>query len=126
AADDDDTGAVREVWGWIQLLRSGEAGGGKENLKTFAETDPNGFSAHMLVAMETAEGGNWRKVEQEVQAQLEAVGVTGDANEIETAHRLADLALGLQSQDRAVELLRRAQRSHSDDDSLRDRLAAMY
>lgn len=125
--EDEAALAVSESRGWVQLLRSGELQAGKERLRPFAESEAGGRSALYLASVEPAEANNWRKAEQVFEDGLQAAGVADEAaRAIETAHRLADVCMGMGSSERAVEVLRRVQRKYADDAGLRERLAVLY
>ena len=125
-ADGDEALAISEAWGWVQVLRSGEVEAGKARLQAFAEGDANGYSAAILEAVISAESGNWRKVESEIKDRLAATGLDGEPLAAEVALRLADVSMGQAARDRAVEVLRRAQRSDPEHSSLRNRLTVLY
>ncbi|MDX9719768.1 MAG: hypothetical protein RBU37_03410, partial [Myxococcota bacterium] len=126
AVDDDAAQVVGEAWGWVQLFRAGELDAGKERLKPYAEANPEGYTAQMLEALAVAESGNWRKAEMTLDEKLKESGLSAEQLSEEQALRVSDLAMALSSVDRAVEVIRRAQRAQAESAALRSRMAVMY
>ena len=121
SASDEGKAAIDEVIGWIQCLRTGDVDAGKERLAAHDSAE-NKQIADALAVVAT---GNWRKVEQTVEAQVKET-VSGD-NEVaaEQANRVADYALSAKALDRAVEMIRKTSRKVADDVNLKWRLAIL-
>ena len=120
-ASDEGQLAIGEVIGWIQCLRTQETDAGKARLANY-DTPYNKSIIDTLAIVST---GNWRKVEQAIEAQVKSEIADETAAAIETAHRVADFSLSAKALDRAVEMMRRTSRKFTDDVGLKWRLAIL-
>ncbi len=120
----EEAESVREVLGWVLLFRCDQVEQGLEIVQSFAEKSE--ASAGIVESLDVASKGNWRKVEMKVEELKKAEGLEGAELKAAVALQMADLAQSQGAKDRAVEVLRRAQRSDSSNPRLRDALAARY
>ncbi len=120
-ASEDGQLAIGETIGWIQCFRTADIDAGKERLANYE----NDFNKNVIETLAVVATGNWRKVEQTVEAQLKASLSDENQIAIEMAHIVADYALSAKALDRAVEMIRRTSRKITDDVGLKWRLAAL-
>ena len=120
-ATDEGRAAINEVIGWIECLRTQDQESGLARLSDF-ESPRNARIKETLAVVAT---GNWRKVEQTVEAQVRERVEGDDAVAVEMAHVVADYALSANALDRAVEMMRRTSRKVTTDMSLKWRLAIL-
>ena len=120
-ASDEGQLAISEVIGWIQCMQLQDQDAGKERLANF-ENPRNARIAENIALVGT---GNWRKVEQTIEAQVKETISDETAAAVEAAHQVADYALSAGVLDRAVEMMRRTSRKFTDDVSLKWRLAVL-
>lgn len=120
-ASEEGSAAISETMGWIECFRAQDLESGRARLADF-ENERNARIAENLAIVAT---GNWRKLEQAVEAQVKAE--ISDENEAaaETAHRVADYALSAKALDRAVEMIRKTSRKIADNIGLKWRLAIL-
>lgn len=113
--------AISETMGWIACFRTHDIEEGKERLSSF-ESPKNAQIFDNLALVAT---GNWRKVEQTIEAQVRETEADETAVAVEVAHRVADYALSAKALDRAVEMMRKTSRKIADDITLKWRLAIL-
>ncbi len=126
SASDEGQAAIGVVIGLIQCLRTQDVDAGKERLETYADNKDIPVNVKNIIDnLAVVATGNWRKVEQAVEAQVKADVSDENAVAVEMAHRVADYALSAGALDRAVEMMRRTSRKVTDDLSLKWRLAVL-
>lgn len=113
--------AISETMGWIACFRTQEIEEGKERLSHFESTK----NAQIVEDLALVATGNWRKVEQTIEAQVRETESDETAVAVEVAHRVADYALSAKALDRAVEMMRKTSRKVADNVGLKWRLAIL-
>lgn len=120
-ASEDGSAAIAETIGWIQCLRTQELEDGKAALANFE----NPRVTRLMENLGIVATGNWRKLEQAVEAQVRETLSDENAVAAEVAHIVADCALSAKALDRAVEMMRRTSRKVTDNVGLKWRLAIL-
>ena len=120
-ASDEGQLAIGESAGLIQCLRGLDIEEGKARLANYEDA----LAKRVIENLGVVASGNWRKVEQAVEAQVKAEISDETAAAVEIAHRTAEYALSANSLDRAVGYIRNASRKQTADIGLKLRLAVL-